>query len=372
MSNVNHFGTASRIVEGKVKSYRPIFLALALCIQFSALSENSFAELRKDAPEDIRKRELLFEKCNKEIGAAVPAFTCKGDGVLVPKTVDSNGKCTNPEDLHARCIFQSRLGRLPVDNKDVDIIFSCRKSHSPLVTHKTNTDNKFYDFAVIQHNRKTGKTCFYQYFGPTSKDFGPSGADGEKVPGSSAKGAKFWNYDVDFCTSCHSNGPFIRSPHYWNFDKTGKVLQYDDPDDRILPSEGDIDKYEILHKHYEVFDVSKSGNACNGCHNIGAYKTDDGKLHLGQVNKLAAGEVKSLKSWDSPTSDGYHDFMSSQLSGSTPTVRRNKAKAAVQELVACVASPTSTGCTVTQITHNPPAPASTSTSTPAPSPAPSP
>ena len=154
----------------------------------------------------------------------------------------------------------------------------------------------------------------------------------------------------------------MRSPHYWNFDKTGNVLQYDDLDDRILPSEGDIDKYEVLHEHYEVFNVSKSGNACNGCHNIGAYKLADGTFRLGQVNKLAAGVVKSLKSWDSPTSDGHHDFMSSQLSGSTPAIRRNKAKTAVQELIACLVSPTPADCTVTQITHNPPAP------TPPPSP----
>lgn len=281
-----------------------------------------------------------IDKCNQEIPVPVPSFSCIADGAEVPKTI-TNGECKHPEALYNRCVHKSRLGRLAKGNtQNVDIIFSCRKARTG--DHAGDTGKDFYDIAVIQHHRTTGKTCFYQYIG--------SGDDrGDNIPApATATGKTFWGaHTTNYCTRCHTNGPFVRTPHYWNVkDSTGN---------RILPSIRQITKYEVVHNHFEVFDVSKSSNACLSCHshNVGAYK-EGGSLLIGQVNELAAGKIKSLSTGgggDSPTTSKFHDFMARRAGGSA------NAKAALQELEDCLATPTPTGCTVTQVTHSPPAPA---------------
>jgi hypothetical protein len=68
---------------------------------------------------------------------------------------------------------------------------------------------KFNDVAMIGHNPKTGRTCFFQ------NSIG-SGTDGEHVPhpGDVAKSTSMWSsYVQSYCSgSCHGNGPFVHSP----------------------------------------------------------------------------------------------------------------------------------------------------------------
>jgi hypothetical protein len=279
-----------------------------------------------------------IDKCNQEIPVPVPSFSCKGPdtttyiSVEVKKKV-KNGKCKKPENLYNRCVHKSQLGRLARNNtKNVDIIFSCRKDKSS--NHQGDNGDKFFDIAVIQHHRTTGKTCFYQYLG-SSDDHGVN------LPApATAAGKTFWGAErVNYCTSCHTNGPFVRSPHYWQVkDSSGN---------RILPSTGQITKYKVLHDHYKVFDVSKTNNTCVGCHDIGAYReTSSGPLKIGRMNKVAAGKKQSLSTGGggpSPTTSGYDDFMAGRGGG------RTSAKAALQELENCLATPTPAGCTVTQV-----------------------
>ena len=275
------------------------------------------------------------EECNKKIPVPVPSFSCS-DGTVVPKTI-TGGKCKKPEDLYARCVYNSTLGRLAKDNKkNVDIIFSCRKDFTN--NHKGDNGKNFYDIAVIQHDRNTGNTCFYQYISPTDKD-----SVGEKLPApGTAKGKSFWNVEPDFCTSCHTNGPFVRSPHYEGVkDKAGDV---------IIPSvyDREFKKYKVLHPHFEVHEITKSGNACMACHSIGAYTTTGLKknLRIGEINKLASGTEKSLRSHPSPTKSGYDDFMVGQMD----LPDRAATKAALKELEGCLTKPAKTkGCKITKI-----------------------
>lgn len=340
MLSVSIRGIISHIRQ-KVKVERSIYLILFLYILITLLvTGNASAEV-KNPPESI-------DKCNAEIGAPVPEFFCN-QGVEVPKTVDANGKCPNPEILRNRCVFKSKLGRLKASNKDVDIIFSCRKDHRSDELHQNSSDNNYWDIAVIQHNRKTGKTCFYQYLGPNR--------DGDKIieASNTVKGKEFWAPEsVNYCTSCHSNGPFVRSPHYWEFDLKGNRLPTGQKGKRVLPNEGTIDDnlYQVVHKHYKVANVSKSGNDCNMCHNIGGYNRDENATttspgwEIGEINELAAGKIKSVGingGVDAPTTSRYHAFMAKRggIGG------RKEAKAALKELKNCLANPNDTGCTVT-------------------------
>ncbi|NKB61853.1 MAG: hypothetical protein GKR95_06845 [Gammaproteobacteria bacterium] len=117
-----------------------------------------------------------IDQCHAEIPEPVPAFNCM-DGHKVPKTIknynDGSGErkvCEHPEALYGRCVHGSRLGRLAKNNKDVDIIFSCRRDLNSNHEDVANRAKFFYDIAVIQRHRPTGKTCFYQYLGKYAED----------------------------------------------------------------------------------------------------------------------------------------------------------------------------------------------------------
>lgn len=320
------------------KAGRSISLVLLLCVVCSItvlLTDNVSA---KD----------WGKKCNAVIPVPVPSFSCL-DGEIVPKVV-SNGKCPMPEALYNRCIFMSRLGVLAKgsNSEGVDIIFSCRKERARDKTdlHEGDKGNQFYDIAVIQHDRKTGNTCFYQHINEDEID--GSGPD-VPAPGSpEAISKNFWNITVDWCTRCHTNGPFVRTPHY--FQNIKRNIGKD-----IIPSEQSITKYKIVHDHYHVFNVSFK-DKCTGCHNVGAYLDPKEGMKIGMANELAVGEIHFLypgssNGPDSPTEKGefateagLYDFMSRKVGGS------EKAKAELKKLVACLAKPTENeGCMVTAV-----------------------
>lgn len=106
------------------------------------------------------------DKCDLAIGATVPWFNC-GDAVAteVPVTgygvaivpADGNAACDRPEQLHEQCDAQSRF-RVLVDTTSVSIVAHCRKRF-------VSGEKLYGDIAVIQHNKHTGATCFYQAIG---------------------------------------------------------------------------------------------------------------------------------------------------------------------------------------------------------------
>ena len=280
-----------------------------------------------------------MDRCDEEIGATVPAFSCTDDsiGMIAPKLMHGD-TCEKPEDLNARCVHMSRIGRLNSGNPDVDIVFSCRKDPDKNL-HKGDKGVNFWDIAVIQYNKKNGKTCFYQYLNfDTNKDAKP-GAPKSNSP----DGKDFWNLRVDFCTGCHTNGPFVRSPHYYK-EIENKGVKYI-PEKQVY---SDPVPYKVIHDHFPVYNVDIEGNDCTTCHNIGAFFAL-GEFHIGQVNKLAAGTIKSLVHNDTPSPttgsyNGYNHFMTNEakaLSSDAGTdVSWEDAKKAIKELEACLVGQT--------------------------------
>ncbi|CAH1211310.1 hypothetical protein NTGBS_890008 [Candidatus Nitrotoga sp. BS] len=72
---------------------------------------------------------------------------------------------------------------------------------------------------------------------------GPNHDGDKKIKASkTVKGKEFWAPEsAKYYTSCHSNGPFVRTPQYWEFDLKGKFLPTGKKSKRVLPNEGTID-----------------------------------------------------------------------------------------------------------------------------------
>ena len=130
-----------------------------------------------------QNRAQYAAQCAAEMGT-IPAFNCL-DGVVLPITVNGVEQsqpvtaCDNPVQLglggNGQCVPFSRLLRLPTNNPATEAVAICRKynaSNGP-------GDPIFADIAVIQHNKATGRTCFFQ--SPIQ-----AGLDGRTVPSPSA------------------------------------------------------------------------------------------------------------------------------------------------------------------------------------------
>jgi len=249
------------------------------------------------------------KQCDAVIPVSVPDLTCDivdNEQLVVkevPKHVDTAGHCGKPEDLYTRCVYHSRLGKVKTGNPDVEILYSCRKANDGS-THQNDTSPTYYDIAIIQHDKKTGNTCFYQHLG---------NIDGSTLPAPKTS-TNFWTSSVNYCSQCHANGPFIRTPHY-------EQVTYDNKP--LIPSLYGLKKYRLANTtNYEIFNVHKRDNACIDCHNIGAYRTGENQqIKMGELNQLAAGTVQSLRHDRSPTSSGYDDFMAKKVGGHANAVK---------------------------------------------------
>jgi hypothetical protein len=207
------------------------------------------------------------QKCAAEMGP-VPAFNCL-DGQLIPITKHGiaqsspSNECDKPVQLglstSGQCIPFARLLRLPTSDPDVETVAICRKYHGS----SGPDDPIFHDIAVIQHNRATGNTCFFQAPVPLETP-----VDGRVVPSPQADTGEARSYWLEptgggpggiDCTQCHDADPFIWSPY---------VAQV-----------ADLSKWDPLGKWSANFQglfpsaprtFSPSGNACAACHRIGS------------------------------------------------------------------------------------------------------
>ncbi len=145
------------------------------------------------------------DKCTKAIGEAVPTFDCNS-GTLVPTTNASGGSCDRPNVLNGECDPGSYF-KVIKNSEKVAIVAMCRKKGNDA------TQELYGDIAVIQHNKETGATCFYQ--APPDRPnpplsghvLAPSGIDGKwrwlEPAATAAIG----------CGECHDNGPILRTPY---------------------------------------------------------------------------------------------------------------------------------------------------------------
>jgi len=136
-----------------------------------------------------------------------------------------------------RCVPYSRVGRLKTYRKDgseradVDTVFTCRRYVARLgpQTYQgqamDGADHPlFEDIAILQHNRETGETCWFQMLRPNH-----AGADGRRIPPPTeetlpagvpahAIAAKdYWLTPVETaaknCNNCHDSDPWMHSPY---------------------------------------------------------------------------------------------------------------------------------------------------------------
>jgi len=149
---------------------------------------------------------------------------------------------------------------------------------------------RFNDMAMIGHNPKTGRTCFFQ------NSIG-SGKDGSKVPHPAdvEKSTSVWSsYVQNYCSgSCHAESAFVHSP--WI---DGAKRANGKP---IIPKIGEHPDFLIsdLSAPYNIVAADKLGfeipkqlvsdevGACNNCH------------------RLAGNTLKNFANWSTGTGDDY-------------------------------------------------------------------
>lgn len=148
-------------------------------------------------------------RCENELQIpqnSITGFDCSIGSVLPTSqfgaACDSQALLGGPE-----CTANSRLGVKSFTNDDVKAVWVCRK----YAGYDNPNDQLYHDVAMIIHNRQNGKTCFFQNKLDAS-------SDGPIIPGpKEATALNVWRTPSSTaainCTSCHSNDPFIVTPH---------------------------------------------------------------------------------------------------------------------------------------------------------------
>jgi|RhiMethySRZTD1v2_1073278.scaffolds.fasta_scaffold79659_2 hypothetical protein len=240
-------------------------------------------------------RLIYAEKCAKEMGA-IPKFNCL-NGELLPVTQDGTEQettvdtCDRPPQLGLlkngkQCVPFSRVQILEMENKNVIAIALCRKYFDRPETRpagnqpgiKPHQNKMFDDIAIIQHDRATGRTCFFQT--ETSDASTDSGRDGSEVlspSDPSPRAEAFWlppqRVGGDFqCTSCHAADPFVWSPYIVQAPKIARAVDTDqwNPIGRY-----DSNFANLFGRPATIF--GPAGNTCMRCHRFGRGPNPDPK-----------------------------------------------------------------------------------------------
>jgi hypothetical protein len=251
--------------------FNPIVTSALLCV------------LALSAP--AARAETLQEyaaKCDIATGVSVPPFDCDDPAATdVPMThphfAANNPSqvitCDRPNRLNTACDPGSRF-RVLVRTADAFVVAHCRKKSNPV--------GKYGDIAVIQHNNKTGATCFYQE-GPASglshSVVAPSKANGEWIQPSSVK--------TENCVGCHDNGPIIRSPYLTQITGPNELpgagdssFNKDQPYYFVGATFADWKSHKVLVKKANPQTGTLEDNTCNTCHRMGVSNSGGGGTAL--------------------------------------------------------------------------------------------
>jgi hypothetical protein len=215
---------------------------------------------------------------------------CDGEGPNGQKSFSSYdcvSKCDHAEFLSEGCEVGPTVTHAKND-KGSHWLLLCRKvADDGKGMTKTKT---FTDMAMIGHNPKTGRTCFFQ------NSIG-SGKDGSKVPHPAdvEKSTTVWSsYVQNYCSgTCHAESAFVHSP--WI---DGAKRANGKP---VVPKAGENPDFLIsdLSAPYNIVAADKLGfsipkqlvsdevGACNNCH------------------RLAGGTLQNFAKWSTGTGDEY-------------------------------------------------------------------
>jgi hypothetical protein len=232
------------------------------------------------------------EKCS-EIMGSVPSFNCL-IGTEIPITKNGHLLLSAPEDKECDnkikfsgqsnpCVPKSRLKILDSSHENVLIVAICRKYNQ-----KSVDNNYFDDIAVIQHDKSTGSTCFYQ----SNMSLKPK-LDGTNVTSPQNPNTQhIWtNISKTPCTDCHDADPFIWSPYIAqviksneNFEELWSASILNGPWHSNFPA--------IFNEPVKIFEPN--GNVCTYCHRIGSNTcksmmrnyVNEGLMPLGAKNMM--------------------------------------------------------------------------------------
>ena len=328
--------------------------------------------------------------CRDAVGSSGPI-----DGIesaMIPQTVsDENGRDVTPDKCDARAL--NRYNCFSKCDKPEWLFQSCEPG--PTVTTAKNdkgthwtllcrsTQQKegdetvdalkktkhFNDIAMIGHNPKTGKTCYFQ-----NKIF--DGTDGEHIPHPAdvEKSRHVWDQPKGYCAGCHSAEPFIHTP--WI---DGALRRDGTP---IVPKMGvhadfeiswNASPYSIVNRKAQAKArvggnaweipkqiVSEEAEACTSCHRIG------GGQGMRRFPMWAVGE-EGLDTFASGTSgplqpkvtDWFKKFENShwmppRVAGLTEdTWSQSKYAKAVAHIKACAENAGAPGCVFEDVPEKP-------------------
>jgi hypothetical protein len=202
------------------------------------------------------------QQCAAEMGT-IPEFNCM-EGEIIPITVNGSAvsaavpTCDKPVQLggvgSSGCVPFTRFLRLNTGKPHVETVAVCRKY---VEDDNGPNDTTFSDIAMIQHNRATGNTCYYQ--SPIL-----AGLDGTTVPSpqsNSATASQYWLEPATngpgniHCTSCHDADPFIWSQYIDQVADTTKWNACGKWNSNFQDAFGE-----------PVSVLRPAGNACMSCH----------------------------------------------------------------------------------------------------------
>lgn len=289
-------------------------------------------------------------QCEAEIGIAVPEFDCN-DGTLVPTTIhgeifddyDSgiipeygtdSFKCDRPNVLSGKCDPGSRFQVL-TNTPDAYLVAHCRR--------KGSAEGTYGDIAMIQHNKVTGATCFYQ-----SDVFSKRAGPANNIVRAPSTGQTVARLRSGGCMHCHDNGPLIRTPY---------LTQITEGDD-VIPGAGDNNfnkdqpYYIVGQEHKKTYSVEVQGNNCTACHSLSIW-SGGSSFDRNSAGSLALKSTQEFQLQKLPTSGFAPMWMS--LTGPGSNAYDPQAYAAAQEIVDCANSatninnlPNSSTCKVTE------------------------
>jgi hypothetical protein len=297
-------------------------IARALVFGALLLGGGAFGSAQAGPP---ASRLAYAQQCAAEMGT-IPQFDCM-EGEIIPITVGGSAVsvavpvCDKPVQLGGvgsnGCVPFSRFVRLNTGNPNVETVAICRKyAGDP----DGDTDPFFSDIAMIQHNRATGNTCYYQSHLEVP-------LDGTTVPSpqsNSAAASTYWLEPQSSgpggirCTSCHDADPFIWSQYIDQVADTGNWNACGKWNSNFQDAFGE-----------PVSVLRPQGNACMSCHHRFGSETcasgNSGDGHV-SVQEVAA------KHW-MPIGFGGSDeaWMASW-------------QAAVDEVFSCCANPGQSHC----------------------------
>jgi hypothetical protein len=248
----------------------------------------------------------------------------------------SDGTCDRPNRLNRECDPGSRFQVL-TNTTAAYVVAHCRKRGAGA--------GLFKDIAVIQYNKKTGATCFYQALGNT--------LNGNVKAPSKGTGVWPWLAPADTasiqCVRCHDNGPIVRSPYLTQIAGVNK-----------LPGAGDVafnrdQPYYFVGNDFaswRAYKVEVAGNQCNGCHRMGTnnmFNADaGGALELG-IRATATSEVaKNPHSAASPIWMTPGQITYSAANAAAATAIRDCARRRMENPL-----PSSSSCRISQYTAVP-------------------